>query len=92
MCGGGVTGPYSHVAVGATAVVTVEAGAIYQRSVVTTAAGGDMRQLETLRKRIVDDLRSEILCTPRVELVEPETLPRSEGKAVRVIDNRKQWG
>jgi phenylacetate-CoA ligase len=53
---------------------------------------GDMKQLEALRKRIVDDLRSEILCTPRVELVEPETLPRSEGKAVRVIDNRKQWG
>ena len=26
------------------------------------------------------------------DLVEPGTLPKSEGKAVRVIDNRKQWG
>lgn len=53
---------------------------------------GDMKHLETLRRRIIDELRSEILCTPRVELVEPDTLPKSEGKAVRVIDNRKQWG
>jgi phenylacetate-coenzyme A ligase PaaK-like adenylate-forming protein len=28
------------------------------------------------------------LVTPRVELVEPNTLPRTEGKAQRVFDKR----
>ncbi len=53
---------------------------------------GDMKALQTLRKSITEKLRSEILITPEVQLVEPDTLPKSEGKAVRVIDNRKQWG
>jgi phenylacetate-CoA ligase len=51
--------------------------------------GGDLRQLEALRRRIVEDLKSDILITPRVDLVEPDSLPQSEGKAKRVIDNRK---
>ena len=51
--------------------------------------GGDLKQLETLRRRIVEELRSDILITPRVDLLEPDSLPKSEGKAVRVIDNRK---
>jgi phenylacetate-CoA ligase len=50
---------------------------------------GDILHLERLQRRIVDELRSDILITPKVELVEPNTLPRSEGKAQRVIDNRK---
>ena len=49
---------------------------------------GDLKQLESLRKRITEELRSDILITPRVDLVEPNTLPKTEGKAVRVIDNR----
>jgi phenylacetate-CoA ligase len=53
---------------------------------------GDLKQLEGLKKRIVESLRAEILITPTVELVEPNSLPKSEGKAVRVIDNRRQWG
>ncbi len=51
--------------------------------------GGDLRQLEALRRRIVEELKSDILITPRVDLVEPDSLPQSEGKAKRVIDNRK---
>jgi len=51
--------------------------------------GGDLQQLEALRHRIVEELRSDILITPRVDLVEPDSLPKSEGKAVRVVDNRK---
>ena len=51
---------------------------------------GDLKPLENLRKRIVDELRADILITPRVNLVEPGSLPSSEGKAVRVIDNRKE--
>ena len=50
---------------------------------------GDLKQLEALRRRITNDLKSDILITPRVELVEPDALPKSEGKAVRVIDNRE---
>jgi phenylacetate-CoA ligase len=51
--------------------------------------GGDLKPLEALRQRIIEELRSDILITPRVELVEPGSLPKSEGKAQRVIDNRK---
>ncbi len=50
---------------------------------------GDLRQLETLRRHITEGLKSELLVTPKVELVEPDTLPKSEGKAVRVIDRRE---
>ena len=53
---------------------------------------GDFKELQALRKTITESLRSELLVTPEVDLVEPGSLPRSEGKAVRVIDNRKQWG
>ena len=50
---------------------------------------GDLRQLEALRRRIVEELKSDILITPKVDLVEPDSLPVSEGKAKRVLDNRK---
>ena len=45
----------------------------------------DMRYLEKLRKKIGRKVREEILVTPKVELVEPNSLPRTEGKAKRVI-------
>jgi phenylacetate-CoA ligase len=48
----------------------------------------DMRELERVRKKIAHDLKSELLVTPKVELVEPNSLPRSEGKALRLIDQR----
>jgi len=48
----------------------------------------DMRVLGGLQKRIAARLRDEILVTPRVELVEPGSLPKSEGKANRVRDLR----
>ncbi|MEA3486989.1 MAG: phenylacetate--CoA ligase, partial [Thermodesulfobacteriota bacterium] len=51
---------------------------------------GDLKQLENLRHRIVEELKSDILITPKVELVEPGSLPKSEGKAVRVVDNREE--
>lgn len=50
---------------------------------------GDMKQLDALRKKIVEELKSEILVTPKVDLVEPDSIPKGEGKAVRVVDNRK---
>lgn len=48
----------------------------------------DMRHLHRVRDTIVRDLRSELLITPVVELVEPNSLPKSEGKAVRLLDRR----
>ena len=50
---------------------------------------GDLWQLEKLRKQITEALKSELLVTPKVELVEPDSLPKSEGKAVRVMDKRE---
>ncbi len=50
---------------------------------------GELKQLEALRKNIVEELKSDILITPKVDLVEPDSIPKGEGKAVRVIDNRK---
>jgi phenylacetate-CoA ligase len=49
----------------------------------------DLRYLKSLERRITEALRSELLISPRVELVEPNTLPRSEGKAVRIVDKRE---
>ncbi|MDR1659689.1 MAG: phenylacetate--CoA ligase [Desulfovibrio sp.] len=48
----------------------------------------DMRVLQNLRNAIARRLRAEILLTPRVELVESNSLSRAEGKAVRVRDSR----
>jgi phenylacetate-CoA ligase len=50
---------------------------------------GQMAHLAHLQNEIAARLRSEILTKPRIELVPPGTLPVSEGKAKRVIDNRK---
>jgi phenylacetate-CoA ligase len=50
---------------------------------------GQIRELEHIKRRITELLRTEILIHPRVVLVEPNTIPASEGKAVRVIDRRK---
>jgi phenylacetate-CoA ligase len=48
----------------------------------------DMRHLHRLQQKITRDLKGELQITPRVELVEPNALPRSEGKATRLIDQR----
>ncbi len=50
---------------------------------------GEVRELNRLRRRIMVELRQEVLVTPLVELVEPGSLPASEGKAVRVVDRRE---
>lgn len=48
----------------------------------------DLKYLQTLQQRITEALKSELLVTTRVELVEPNSLPRSDGKAQRVVDKR----
>ncbi|MCU0589411.1 MAG: phenylacetate--CoA ligase [Syntrophobacteraceae bacterium] len=49
----------------------------------------DMRHLQRIQKKITHELKGELLVTPRVELVEPSSLPSTEGKAVRLVDERK---
>jgi phenylacetate-CoA ligase len=48
----------------------------------------NMRYLKGIEQKITRELRNELLITPIVELVQPNTLPRSQGKAVRVEDRR----
>jgi len=49
----------------------------------------EVKVLDDLRKRISDRFRSVLGISARITLVEPMTIARSEGKAVRVVDKRK---
>lgn len=49
---------------------------------------GRVDHLVNLQNEITEKLGAEILVRPKVELLEPGTLPVSEGKATRVIDKR----
>lgn len=48
------------------------------------------KTLEQTTKKLVHEIRDEVLVKPIVKLVEPGTIPRQEGKAIRVVDNRKK--
>lgn len=49
---------------------------------------GDLDKLDRLTREINRRIRDEVLVSPIIKLVEPSSLPQSEGKAVRVIDKR----
>jgi phenylacetate-CoA ligase len=49
----------------------------------------EVKVLNSLSKRITDRMRSVLGISAKVTLVEPMSIARSEGKAVRVIDKRK---
>ncbi len=49
----------------------------------------EVKVLDDLRKRISDRFRSVLGISATITLVEPMTIKRSEGKAVRVVDRRK---
>jgi len=49
---------------------------------------GDLRKLRKLEADITKSIQDEIVVSPKVEFHEPGSLPRSEGKAVRVVDKR----
>jgi phenylacetate-CoA ligase len=48
-----------------------------------------IKDLQMLSRKIENAMNSAIGLSVKVTLVEPKTIARSEGKAVRVIDNRK---
>ncbi len=49
----------------------------------------EMRKLESLEKRVRTEMESVLGISPRIKLVEPKSLARTEGKAKRVIDRRE---
>ena len=49
----------------------------------------DIKTIQAIEKKIVEKLRSVLGIGAKVHLVNPKTIERSEGKAKRVIDNRK---
>src|SRR5512133_1533845 len=49
----------------------------------------EIKVLQALARRIEKEIKDMLGVTCRVKLVEPKTIQRSEGKAKRVIDNRK---
>jgi phenylacetate-CoA ligase len=49
----------------------------------------EVKHLQALSQRIEKEIKDLLGVTCKVRLVEPKTIARSEGKAKRVIDNRK---
>ncbi len=50
----------------------------------------EVKQLESLRTKIKNEIQTVLSINVEVSLVEPKTIERSMGKAKRVIDNRKK--
>ena len=77
----------------------VEAGAILEEEepveignkVELAAAGfdGQVEHLAALQQNLAEKLKAEIWVKPKVDLLPTGSLPVGEGKAKRVIDNRK---
>jgi phenylacetate-CoA ligase len=53
------------------------------------AFSDEVKQLEAMAKNIQRQIKDYFTVSVKVRLVEPRTIPRSEGKAQRVIDRRK---
>ncbi len=51
----------------------------------------EIRGIEKLTKKIQGVIQSALGITAKIKLMGPNSLPRSEGKAVHVIDNRKLY-
>lgn len=49
----------------------------------------EVKHVEEAKKMIEDNIHSEIGLRVNVTLVEPQSIPRSEGKAIRVVDKRE---
>ncbi len=49
----------------------------------------EVKKLQELEKQISKDIKETLGVSAKVQLAEPKSIARSEGKAMRVIDNRK---
>ena len=52
----------------------------------------EVKKIETIQKQLAADMQSSIGISAKITLVSPSSLPRTEGKAKRVIDLRKKEG
>lgn len=50
----------------------------------------EIRRIEDLKKRLGDELKSNLQIKVSIKIVEPKTIQRSEGKAKRIIDLRNE--
>jgi phenylacetate-CoA ligase len=57
-----------------------------------TVFSDEVKQLQKLAQTIESRIKDYLTVSVKVRLVEPRTIPRSEGKAQRVIDRRQQKG
>ena len=51
--------------------------------------GDTIKTVSELEKKLSADIVQILGIKAKISLVEPKSIPRSEGKAVRVIDKRK---
>jgi phenylacetate-CoA ligase len=49
----------------------------------------NIAEMQEMEKKLASAMRTMLGIGPKIHLVAPKTIQRSEGKAVRVIDNRK---
>ena len=52
----------------------------------------EIKKIETIQKQLAQDMQSSIGINAKITLVSPSSLPRTEGKAKRVIDKRNKEG
>ncbi len=51
---------------------------------------GDLNKLKKLETDITESIRDEIVVRQKIDFLEPGSLPRTEDKAVRVVDMRSE--
>jgi phenylacetate-CoA ligase len=64
---------------------------IVKTEVTAERFAGEFHALEELKCSLRSQIKTEILINPAIELHEPGTLPVSEGKAKRVVDQRPEF-
>jgi phenylacetate-CoA ligase len=79
--------------IGTNYLILIEKAGALDKITVKTEVGSsifsdDARDLNALKEKIRENIKSEVLVNPVVELHEQGILPVSEGKAKRVVDNR----
>ncbi len=80
--------------IGTNYLIKVQKEGTLDRLTIQTEVGAelfsdDARDLNSLKERIKEELRAYITINPAVELHEPGFLPVQQGKAIRVVDERK---
>ena len=53
------------------------------------AFSDEVREIEKVKARVAHDMQSMLGVSAKITIVSPHSLPRSDGKAKRIIDKRK---